>query len=41
MIKKLFSQFLTLISQILGYIPSLIYGYIYSEYFTKYFFVYS
>lgn len=35
MIKKFVLQFISVASQIIGYIPALVYGYIFSEYFTK------
>lgn len=39
MIKKFVLQFISIASQIIGYIPALVYGYIFSEYFTKYYMV--
>lgn len=36
MIKELIVKFIQVLARIIGYIPALIYGYVYSEYFTKY-----
>jgi len=35
MINKYIQLFLNTLARIIGYIPALVYGYIYSEYFTK------
>lgn len=40
MIKELIVRFIQLLARVIGYVPALIYGYVYSEYFTKYCFVY-
>ena len=36
MFKKLLLQLLNILTRTLSYVPALIYGYIFSEFFTKY-----
>lgn len=35
MIKEFIVRFIQVLARVLGYIPAVIYGYVYSEYFTK------
>ena len=35
LVKDFIQKFIRVVAGVLGYIPALIYGYIYSEYFTK------
>lgn len=35
MIKEFIVKFIQILARVIGYIPALVYGYVYSEYFTK------
>lgn len=37
MVDKYFKLFISTLAKVIGYIPALIYGYVYSEFFTKYY----
>jgi len=39
MFDKFFRKFMATLTKVIGFLPALIYGYVYAEFFTKYFFM--